>query len=48
MDYTKLKCPKFPADEDAMINSTRIRIGRNLADYPLGAAASLEQTLEIE
>ena len=38
MDYTKLHCPKFPADEDAMINSTRIRVGRNLAEYPLGSA----------
>lgn len=36
MDYTKLDCPKFPTDEDKMINSTRIRVGRNLAEYPLG------------
>lgn len=48
MDYTKLNCPKFPADEDAMINSTRIRVGRNFADYPLGSAVSREQRLEIE
>jgi len=40
MDYTKLKCPKLPADEDAMINSTRVRVARNLADYPLGAGAT--------
>lgn len=40
MDYTKLDCPKFPVDEDSMINSTRIRIGRNLADYPLGSAVT--------
>ena len=42
MDYTNLKCPKFPADEDRMINSTRIRVARNLADYPLGAAVTRE------
>jgi hypothetical protein len=42
MDYKKLNCPKFPADEDAMINSTRIRVGRNLADYPLGPAVTRE------
>jgi len=40
MDYTKLKCPKFPQDEDKMINSTRIRVGRNLAEYPLGPGVS--------
>jgi len=36
MDYTKLNAPALPADEAAMIKSTRIRVGRNLADYPLG------------
>lgn len=40
MDYTKLNCPDLPADEDAMINSTRIRVARNLAAYPLGAGIS--------
>lgn len=48
MDYTKLNCPKFPADEDAMINSTRIRVGRNLAEYPLGPAVTRQQRLDIE
>jgi hypothetical protein len=48
MDYTKLNCPKFPADEDAMINSTRIRVARNFADYPLGSNVTKEQRLEIE
>ena len=48
MDYTQLNCPKFPADEDAMINSTRIRVGRNFAEYPLGSGVSREQRLEIE
>jgi hypothetical protein len=48
MDHTQLRCPDFPADEDAMINSTRIRVGRNLADYPLGTACTRQQRLEIE
>jgi len=40
MDYRKLDCPKLSPEEDKMINSTRIRVGRNLADYPLGTHAS--------
>ena len=30
-----------------MVNSTRIRVGRNLAGYPLGPGVSKEQRLEI-
>ena len=48
MDFKKLNCPKFPADEDKMINSTRIRVGRNFADYPLGSNVTREQRKEIE
>ena len=48
MDHTKLRCPDFPADEDKMINSTRIRVARNLADYPLGTAVTAQQRREIE
>jgi creatine kinase/arginine kinase len=48
MDHRQLRCPDFPADEDAMINSTRIRVGRNLADYPLGTAITKQQRLEVE
>jgi hypothetical protein len=48
MDYRKLNCPKFPADEDAMIDSTRIRVGRNFADYPLGSNVTRTQRKEIE
>jgi len=48
MDYKQLKCPAFPAEEDAMINSTRIRVARNLADYPLGSCVSRQQRLEVE
>jgi arginine kinase len=48
MDYRNLKCPAFPEDEDAMILSTRIRVARNMADYPLGAGVTKEQRKEIE
>jgi len=48
MDHTKLDCPDFPADEDAMINSTRIRVARNLADFPLGTSINREQRLAVE
>lgn len=48
MDASKLRCPDFPADEDQMINSTRIRVARNLAGYPLGTACTREQRLEME
>jgi creatine kinase/arginine kinase len=34
-------------EDAAMIISTRIRVGRNLADYPLGPGVSKEQRLEI-
>lgn len=30
-----------------MVNSTRIRVGRNLADFPLGPGVTKEQRLEI-
>jgi len=48
MDHRQLRCPDFPADEDKMINSTRIRVGRNLADYPLGTAITAQQRREVE
>ena len=31
-----------------MIVSTRIRVGRNLAEYPLGPGLSKEQRIEVE
>ena len=43
MDHTQLKCPPFAADEATMILSTRIRVGRNLAEFPLGPGISKEQ-----
>merc|ERR1712166_1462535 len=48
MDHTHLKCPDFPADEDKMINSTRIRVARNSAEYPLGTSISRHDRKELE
>merc|ERR1719272_1953411 len=48
MDHTALNCPPFPADEDKMINSTRIRVARNLAAFPLGTAVTRAERLEVE
>ena len=42
MDYTKLQCPPLKNSEAKMIKSTRIRVGRNLTDYPLGPGLSKE------
>jgi len=39
-----LNAPDFPPDEAAMIKSTRIRVGRNLAGFPLGPAQYQAQT----
>lgn len=47
MDASKLKAPPFSPEDAAMIVSTRIRVGRNLADYPLGPGLTKEQRLEI-
>lgn len=44
----KLNAPDFPPDEAKMIRSTRIRVGRNLADFPLGPATLDSQRAEIE
>jgi protein-arginine kinase len=48
MDVTKLVCPPLDDDESSMIVSTRIRVGRNLADFPLGPALSREQRKQVE
>lgn len=42
MDYNNLKCPAFPEDEDKMIISTRIRVARNMAEFPLGPGITRE------
>merc|ERR1719223_16448 len=47
MDHTQLVCPPFSEEDAAMIVSTRIRVGRNLAEFPLGPGVTKEQRLEI-
>ena len=42
-----LENDELPEEDAAMIVSTRIRVGRNLAGYPLGPGVSKEQRLEI-
>jgi len=42
MDFTKLNTPPFEAEEAKLIKSTRIRVGRNLAEYPLGPGLTKE------
>jgi hypothetical protein len=42
MDYNQLRCPPLPKEDADMIVSTRIRVGRNLADFPLGPGISRE------
>ncbi len=48
MDYNKLQCPPFSAEDASMIKSTRIRVGRNLKEFPLGPAITKEQRNSIE
>jgi len=48
MDFTKLTCPPFPEDDAKRIVSTRIRVGRNLKDFPLGPGVTNEQRNKIE
>merc|ERR1711990_793829 len=48
MNFEELDCPDFPEDEKEMIISTRIRVGRNLVDFPLGPGISEEQRNEVE
>ena len=48
MDGAALNAPPLAEADGKMIISTRIRVGRNLADYPLGPAITNEQRKEIE
>ena len=48
MDYTKLVCPPFDKKAAKLIKSTRIRVGRNLAGFPLGPGLTKEQRKKIE
>jgi hypothetical protein len=42
MDASKLNAPPFAPEDAAMIVSTRIRVGRNLENYPLGPGLTKE------
>jgi hypothetical protein len=42
MDATSLVNADFTPAESAMVNSTRIRVGRNLAGFPLGPGITRE------
>lgn len=45
----KLNAPDFPPEEAALIKSTRIRVGRNLAGFPLGPGLyTSEQRAAVE
>jgi len=48
MDYSKLNMPPFSQSESDRIVSTRIRVGRNLADFPLGPGITKEQRDKVE
>jgi hypothetical protein len=43
MEFKQLKCPPLTGADADMILSTRIRVGRNLADFPLGPGVSKAQ-----
>jgi len=47
MSAEGLENAEFSEEDSNMVNSTRIRVGRNLADYPLGPGVTKEQRLEI-
>jgi len=47
MDAGALKNAEFHVEDAVRIMSTRIRVGRNLHDYPLGPGVTKEQRLEI-
>lgn len=47
MNASQLDCPPFTDEEAAMVKSTRIRVGRNLANFPLGPGISDEQRNQV-
>jgi hypothetical protein len=47
MNADGLENAEFSEADSAMVNSSRIRVGRNLAGYPLGPGVTKEQRLEI-
>ena len=47
MNAEELQNDDFSEDQQNMVNSTRIRVGRNFADYPFAPGVTKEQRLEI-
>lgn len=47
MEAEGLENADFTEEQEKMVNSTRIRVGRNLKGYPLGPGVSKAQRLEI-
>ena len=47
MSADGLERTDFTEEQSAMVNSTRIRVGRNLDGYPLGPGVSYAQRMEI-
>jgi creatine kinase/arginine kinase len=47
-DFSLHTLPAVTSLAEARVQSTRIRVGRNLDGFPLGAAISREQRLEVE
>lgn len=47
MSADGLENADFTPEQEAMVNSTRIRVGRNLASFPLGPGVTKAQRLEI-
>jgi len=47
MSAEGLENAEFSEEDSAMVNSTRIRVGRNLKGYPLGPGVTKDQRLEI-
>lgn len=47
MNAEGLENAEFNEEDSARVNSTRIRVGRNVAGYPLGPGVTKEQRLEI-
>ena len=47
MNASELNCPAFAPEEAALIKSTRIRVGRNLANFPLGPGITKDQRDQV-
>lgn len=47
-DFSLVALPAVTSEAQARVQSTRIRVGRNLANFPMGPAISRGQRLEVE